>query len=125
ATETTSGLKPTLAGALAFSSVDFTDRSPFNRYAVRCVRYAGTTPASDIIDSQDLLGTLDDQIEGAQAFVLRNIPRAAAIEGTRRVERYEYPEEAIREVLANAVIHRDYSITENQTQVRIFSDRIE
>jgi ATP-dependent DNA helicase RecG len=118
-------LKPTLAGALIFSRDDPSGRSPFNRYVIRCIRYSGSTPASEIIDSQDIAGTLDKQIDNAQAFVLRNISRSAVIEGTKRVERFEYPEEAIREVLANAVIHRDYTITESYTQVRVFSDRIE
>lgn len=118
-------LKPTLAGALVFSRNNPSERSPFNRYVIRCIRYAGSTPASDILDNQDIAGTLDRQIDNAQAFVLRNIARRATIEGTQRVERFEYPEEAIREILANAVIHRDYTITESYTQVRVFADRIE
>lgn len=118
-------LKPTLAGALVFSQGNPSERSPFNRYVIRCIRYGGSTPPSEILDSQDIAGTLDKQIDSAQTFVLRNIGRRAKIEGTQRVERFEYPEEAIREILANAVIHRDYTITESYTQVRVFADRIE
>ena len=125
ATKSDESLKPTLAGTLIFTKDGPSDRSPFNRYVIRCIRYAGSTPASAIIDSQDIAGTLDQQIDNAQAFVLRNISRKATIEGTKRVEHFEYPEEAIREVLANAVIHRDYTITESYTQVRVFADRIE
>jgi len=58
-------------------------------------------------------------------FILRNIKKSAEIVSTKRVERYEYPEKAIREIVANAVIHRDYKITETYTQVNIFEDRIE
>lgn len=118
-------LIPTLAGTLVFSASAPQERSPFNRYTIRCIRYAGSTPATDIVDSQDIVGTLDTQIDNALAFVLRSIPRKARIEGALRVESYEYPDEAIREILANAVIHRDYTITESYTQVRVFSDRIE
>lgn len=118
-------VRPTLAGALVFVKNELINRSPFDRYVIRCIKYAGSTPASEIIDSQDIAGTLDSQIDGMKSFVLRNIARRATIEGTKRVERFEYPEEAIREVIANAVIHRDYTITETYTQVRIFSDRIE
>jgi ATP-dependent DNA helicase RecG len=60
-----------------------------------------------------------------QKFILKNIRKSAEIVGTKRVERFEYPEKAIREVVANAVIHRDYRITETYTQVNIFEDRIE
>ena len=59
------------------------------------------------------------------SFVLRNIKKSAEIVGTKRVEKYEYPEKAIREIVANAVIHRDYRITETYTQINIFEDRIE
>jgi ATP-dependent DNA helicase RecG len=41
------------------------------------------------------------------------------------VEKYEYPEDGIRELIANAIIHRDYKIIETYNQIRIFKDRIE
>lgn len=62
---------------------------------------------------------------GVYRFVLRNIALGANITGTKLVEEYEYPEDAIREVVVNAVIHRDYSITQTYTQVNIFSNRLE
>jgi ATP-dependent DNA helicase RecG len=46
------------------------------------------------------------------------------IKGTERVERWEYPIEAIREAITNAICHRDYEIASN-VQIRIFDDRIE
>jgi len=73
----------------------------------------------------DVGGTLDEQIDNVQKFILRNIRKSAEIVGTKRVEKYEYPEKAIREIVANAVIHRDYKITETYTQINIFADRIE
>lgn len=118
-------LRPTIAGVLVFSREQPQLKSPFNRYVIRCVRYAGSTPSSEIIDSHDVQGTLDQQIDTMMSFILRNIARKATIEGAKRIETYEYPEEAIREIVANAVIHRDYAITESYTQVRVFSDRIE
>ena len=60
-----------------------------------------------------------------QKFILRNIKKSAEIVGTKRIEKYEYPEKAIREIVANAIIHKDYKITETYTQVNIFEDRIE
>jgi ATP-dependent DNA helicase RecG len=70
-------------------------------------------------------GTLDAQIENVQKFILRNIRKSAKIVETKRVEKYEYPEKAVREIVANAVIHRDYKITETYTQINLFEDRIE
>lgn len=118
-------LRPTIAGYLIFANQNPQNTLQFERYKIRCVRYKGSSVASDIIDKADIVGTLDEQIDAMESFVLRNIKNSAEIVGTKRVEKYEYPEKAIREILANAVIHRDYRITETYTQVNIFDDRIE
>lgn len=116
---------PTFAGYLLFAHGKPQQKNTFARYIVRCVRYQGSGAHTEIVDKSDVEGTLDEQIDAMQAFILRNIPLSATIVGTKRVERYEYPEAAIREIVANAVIHRDYRITETYTQVNIFADRIE
>ena len=92
---------------------------------MRCVRYAGNNAASEIIDSADVKGTLDVQIDDSYRFVLKNIRKTAEIVGTKRIEKFEYPEAAIRELIANSVIHRDYKIIETYAQVKVFNDRIE
>jgi len=116
---------PTVAGYLIFAKNKPQKKKAFSRYVVRCVKYKGSNVASDIIDSMDIDGTLDFQIDNIQKFILRNIRKSSKIVGTKRVEKYEYPEKAIREIVANAVIHRDYEITETYTQVNLFEDRIE
>ena len=45
--------------------------------------------------------------------------------GGRRLERWDYPLEAVREALTNAVAHRDYTITVTDIELSIYSDRIE
>ena len=117
--------KPTLAGFLIFAKEKPQNKQQFSRYIIRCVKYQGSSVATDIIDSMDISGTLDGQIDGMQKFILRNIRKSAQIVGTKRVEKYEYPEKGIREIVANAVIHRDYKITETYAQINIFADRIE
>jgi len=117
--------KPTLAGFLIFAKDRPQNKQQFSRYTIRCVRFKGSSVAAEIIDSLDIKETLDIQIDGMLKFVLRNIKKSAEIIGTKRIEKYEYPEKAIREIVANAVIHRDYKITETYTQVNIFEDRIE
>lgn len=117
--------KPTVGGYLVFAEKPPQDHTPYERYLVRCVRYAGNDAASDIIDSADIKGTIDVQIDDSYKFVLKNIRKNAEIVGTKRIEKFEYPEAAIRELIANAVIHRDYKIIETYTQIKIFNDRIE
>ena len=117
--------KPTTGGYLIFAHDYPQERNPYERYLVRCIRYAGNNAASEIIDSADIRGTLDVQIDDSYRFVLKNIRKTAEIVGTKRVEKFEYPEAAIRELIANSVIHRDYKIIETYAQVKIFSDRME
>ena len=117
--------KPTIAGFLIFAKTLPYEKYPYERYVIRCVKFSGNDSASSIIDKLDVVGTLDQQIDGAYKFILRNIRKTAHISGTKRYERYEYPEQAIRELVANAVIHRDYKITETFTQIHIFKDRLE
>ena len=65
-------------------------------------------------------------IEQALDFVHRNIEVTAWIEsGGRRLERWDYPLEAVREALVNAVAHRDYTITVTDIELSIYTDRIE
>ncbi len=116
---------PTVAGFLIFAREKPQLKRSFNRYKIRCVRYKGSNVSTEIIDSADLDGTLDEHINEMQKFVLKNIRKGVEIIGTKRMERYEYPEKAIREIVANAVIHRDYRITETYTQINVFEDRIE
>lgn len=115
----------TVGGYLVFAKENPSLRPDFSRYSIRCVRYGGSSPSSPIIDKADISGTLDKQIEEAQHFIMKNIPLQARIVGTKRVEEYSYPEDAIREVVANAVIHRDYQMTGTYTQIAVYADRIE
>jgi predicted HTH transcriptional regulator len=65
------------------------------------------------------------QVEEAMAFVRRNTRMAAKIEGKlERTERWEYPPDAVREAITNAVCHRDYADSGNVV-VRVFDDRLE
>lgn len=48
--------KPTVGGYLIFAHDPPQERNPYERYLVRCVRYAGNSAASEIIDSADIRG---------------------------------------------------------------------
>lgn len=65
-------------------------------------------------------------IEQALAFVRRNIAMTATVDdGGRRQERWDYPLEAIREAVINAIAHRDYTITVKDIELSIYADRLE
>ena len=95
----------------------------FRQAKLRCARYKGTTPIT-FIDLKIIEGNLIDQVEEAENFVLSHIKRAAKIVMFKREEVWEYPPNALREAIVNAVCHRDYSNTSDIT-IGIFDDRIE
>lgn len=77
------------------------------------VAVAGTeiTQAEDgtrFLDSKRLEGTVDQIIEDAMAFVRRNTRTKVVVEEGRRRDIPEYPENAVREVVTNSLMHRDY-----------------
>lgn len=80
------------------------------------------------IDNKKFEGTIPQMIQGAMTFITRNMRERIIIDqNARRADKTEYPIKAIREIILNAVIHRDYSIHTENSPIRIimFFDRIE
>lgn len=91
---------------------------------VKCGRFRDTTSV-DFLDQQTYTDNAFRQLEQAMAFVARNTQQAIRITGKPEREIIpEYPEEAVREAVLNAICHRDYA-TVGTVQVRIYSDRLE
>jgi ATP-dependent DNA helicase RecG len=65
-------------------------------------------------------------VEEAVEFVRRNTTvTAELVDGSRRLERREYPEDAVRESVVNALVHRDYLLSGTDIELSLFSDRLE
>jgi ATP-dependent DNA helicase RecG len=91
---------------------------------LRCARFKGNSEV-EFLDMKVIEGDIVAQVDEAMAFVQRNIRMAVKIEGQlARKERWEYPLDAIREGIINAVCHRDYADSGNVV-VKIFDDRLE
>ena len=75
-------------------------------------------------DRQELSGSLLKQLEEAFDYIDRYNRTRAEFSGLDRVDMRDYPPEAIREALLNAIVHRDYSFS-GSTLISIFEDRIE
>ena len=78
-----------------------------------------------IVDSLDSKGNIQDQIDDAMAFIKRNIHCALVITPGKvdHDPMWDYPLEAVRETLANALCHRDYGAPYD-IQVKIFEDSL-
>lgn len=75
-------------------------------------------------DRKELCGSLLSQLEEAYSYIDRFNHTRAEFEGLERIDRRDYPGEALREALLNAITHRDYSFS-GSTLISIFDDRIE
>lgn len=91
---------------------------------VRIARFKGTT-MGHFIDSADLRSTLPEMIDEAERFIRRNTRVAAKVVGFKRREINEYPYEAVREAICNAVCHRDYFMDGSTVRIMVFDDRIQ
>lgn len=76
------------------------------------------------VDRREFTGPVQDIIEDAYQFVLRNIHLGAVIEVLYRQDVYEIPPAAIRELIINAAVHRSY-LDNGNIQVAIFDNRLE
>jgi ATP-dependent DNA helicase RecG len=91
---------------------------------VKCGRFEGTGSVN-FLDERTLEDHILSQLEETLAFVRRNTRQAIRITGKPEREIVpEYPDDAVREAITNALCHRDYA-TVGTVQVRIFDDRLE
>ena len=78
----------------------------------------------DLKFQNEIHGNLFEQIEKAMDLLFTKYIKAAiSYEGINRVETYEYPRDAVREALLNAIAHKDYS-GGVPIQISVYSDKI-
>jgi ATP-dependent DNA helicase RecG len=107
-----------LAGLLAFGQFP---QQFFPQLMVSVVVHS-PDPISDIrfLDNQTVRGSIPEIVETTLATVRRNLAvRAVISDRGGRVDEVEYPLEAVREAVVNALMHRDYSPVTRGTQVQI------
>ncbi len=120
-TKESSTYRPTVAGLLLFG------REPqrlLPSAEIVLARYSGTE-MSDTFMRETARGSLPEQIRAAETFLVANMRKGARIQEFRREEKPEYPLPAVREVIVNAVAHRDYQIRGEEIRVLMFIDRVE
>ena len=97
----------------------------FLQAEVRCARFKGNEPVKPFIDMKIFGGNIIEQVDSALNFILEHISMKVYLAGKKeREEKYEYPPDALREAIINAICHRNYR-TVGHIQIRIFDDRIE
>ena len=93
---------------------------------VKCVRYHGVDRAAER-EAITFDGTVPAQIVAAREFVAVRVRRGERpnADQAQSADIYDYPMVAVREIIANALVHRDYSSTDACVHVRLFHDRLE
>jgi ATP-dependent DNA helicase RecG len=112
----------TVTGILLFA------REPQNFlpvFQIKAVCYPGNdVHVTTYLDSVDILGKLQTQFDDALGFIARNLRRDQGSQGVNTTGELEIPRIVLEELLANALIHRDYFVSA-PIRVFVFDDRVE
>ena len=104
---------------------------------IRAISYLGEVPDYATRADENLTGALvplgskdgtvveAGLVDSAWDFIRRNTTSSSYLEGARRIDRWDYPEQVVREAIVNAVVHRDYSIAGTDIMLMVFSNRLE
>jgi ATP-dependent DNA helicase RecG len=112
---------PTQGAVLLFGK---TRLNLFPDAVIRCARFRGRDTAR-FIDQTEIDEYLPGAIDRAISFIERHTIHSIEIGRVQRRDIPQYPTEAIREAVINAIVHCDYSISGMEIKIGIFDDRIE
>jgi ATP-dependent DNA helicase RecG len=113
---------PTNAGLLFFGH---DPQQHIIQSEVVCVLYRDASGVGGYADRKIITGTIQELIDETEAFLAQHMPVEGRIEGWKRIDLPDYPLEALREAVVNAVIHRDYTRRGESIRVFYYVDRIE
>lgn len=121
---------PTLAGIMVFGEYP---QQFFQQVKIACSVIPGTElgctgPFGErFIDNLSVTGTIEEMLNGALSFLIRNMKEMVIIKDGIRTNIYEYPINALREAIINALIHRDYTCMKETAYISVYkyTDRIE
>jgi ATP-dependent DNA helicase RecG len=92
---------------------------------LKCAFFHGEHQGTQLRDRADVVGPLHRVIDDGATFVGRNRRLVPRMEGIRRVDVPEYPDYSVRQALANALAHRDWSLEGVKVRLFMFDDRLE
>ncbi len=119
---------PTVAGLLLFG------KHPHHflpQAGVVLVRFPGTSIREAAGSTErynrrvEIVGPAARLVERTWEVLFAEIRHQPHVKGLERREVYDYPAEAVREALVNAICHRDYSVPGQRIEIRLFDDHIE
>jgi predicted HTH transcriptional regulator len=110
-------------GAILFSK-DVKSFKELKRKAIRVIVYKETSRINALKEQEGGRGYASG-FEGLVNYIMDQLPSNEVIENALRKKVKVYPEKAIREFVANALIHQDFAVTGSGVMIEIFTERIE
>ncbi len=111
-------------GAILFAK-ELNEFPRVSRKAIRIIQYEGANKLERLRENPPISGGYIVIFEEIMRYIAALLPTKELIDNGIRKELTSYPLLAIREIVANALIHQDFSITGAGPTVEIFSNRIE
>jgi ATP-dependent DNA helicase RecG len=99
-------------------------KNPQKHFINLCVRIGRFKSETTIIDDKWAKGNLFQQFEETLNIIKQHISVRYEIKGIQREDIWDYPIEALREALLNALTHRDYFNIANFILIKVYEDRI-
>lgn len=113
---------PTVGGLLVFG---ISPERTLPQAGIQFAHFAGSAIDANLIDKREFGGSLPRQIDNAFAALRANLPTASTLQDAKRVDAPDYPDKVLRELIVNACVHRNYSITGSQIRILLFANRCE
>ncbi len=104
------------------------DQGLLKQSRIFCTKWKGLIKGSlkeDAYDDKEYTGSIITLLNNAEMFIKNNSKISWYIDGMKRIEKKDYPLEAVREAIVNAIIHRDYQIIGSEIHIDMFDDRLE
>ena len=116
-------LNITNLGALLFAN-NLSDFKSLNRKKIRVIKYKGNSKLNTEFEKEGVKGYAVG-FQGLVKYIMKVLPRNEVIKDALRKDVSLYPEIAIRELIANALIHQDLTINGTNPMIEIYDNRIE
>jgi ATP-dependent DNA helicase RecG len=122
-------LRPTVAGLLCLGEYpqEFFPQLFVSFVVLPGLRMGDIAPdGRRFLDNETITGPIPSMVADVVAVAIRNMRAGAIVTGVGREDRYDYPLGVIRELIVNALMHRDYSPAARgaQVQVELYPDRL-
>lgn len=115
-------------GTLTYAGLLFSDDCPLLQSRVFCTHWNGLTKGSvgdDVVDAEEFEGNIISLLKNSHNFVRLNSKVRWKKMSDHRINKPDYADRAVFEALANALMHRDYSVVGSEVHVDMHDDRLD